>query len=63
MIFAIWNSIQIPYSLAFTPEEDKSTFDLIVNMIIDLLFMSDVVINFRTSYIIEETGEEIASDK
>ena len=63
MIFAIWNSIQIPYSLAFTPEEDKSIYDTIVNLIIDLLFMSDVVINFRTSYIIDETGEEVASNK
>ena len=63
MVFAIWNSIQIPYSLAFTPNEDKSTFDLIFNLIIDFLFLTDVAINFRTSYIIEETGEEVSSDK
>lgn len=63
MLLAIWNSIQIPYSIAFTPNDDKSTFDIILNLAVDLFFMTDIVLNFRTSFIIEETGEEVFDNK
>ena len=63
MLLAIWNSIQIPYSIAFNPSDDKSVFNIILNFIVDWFFMCDVVLNFRTSFIIEESGEEVFSNK
>ena len=63
MLLAIWNSIQIPYSIAFTPDDDRSIINTVFNLIIDWFFMSDVILNFRTSYIIDETGEEVLSNK
>lgn len=63
MLIAIWNTIQIPYGIAFNPNEDSSPLNIVVNLSFDILFMLDIVISFRTSYIDEESGEEIASTK
>ena len=60
MFLAIWNCINVPYSLAFDPDNDDSTL-FVLNVIIDTLFAMDIVINFRTSYINEETGVETFS--
>lgn len=63
MLFAIWNSLQIPYSIAFSPENEGSILFTIFNLIIDSFFIADVFISFRSSYINDETGEEISSSK
>lgn len=41
----------------------ESKYFLIFNAIIDLLFMIDVFINFRTTYVNAKTGEEIFDKK
>lgn len=61
MLFAIWNSIQIPYSIAFTPDQDQSIFNTVLNLIVDTFFIWDIFINFRTTYLNEESGKEIGS--
>lgn len=61
MLLAIWNCINVPYSLAFSEGESLELF--LVNMLIDILFMTDIIINFRTTYINEETGIETFSCK
>lgn len=63
MLFALWNSIQIPFSIAFNEDQDQSTFNLILNLFVDSFFIADLFINFRTSYLDEESGEEIVSDR
>lgn len=63
MLFAIWNSIQIPYSIAFTPDQDQNVFNTVFNLIVDSFFISDILINFRTSYLNDESGREVGSTR
>lgn len=53
---AIWNSIFIPFELAFEPAEQP--FIVLMNACIELFFMIDIGLAFRTSYLTFE-GEEI----
>ena len=63
MLFAIWNSIQIPYSIAFTPDQEQGVLNTVFNLIVDSFFITDLLINFRTSYLEDESGLEITSTK
>lgn len=57
---AIWNSAFIPFELAFEPPENPII--VLMNATIELFFMIDIGIAFRTSYLTFE-GEEITSPK
>jgi Ion transport protein len=57
---AIWNSIFIPLELAFEPPENPVI--VLLNASIELVFMIDIGIAFRTSYLTFE-GEEIVNPK
>jgi hypothetical protein len=57
---AIWNSVFIPFDLAFEPPEIP--FIDLMNSTIELFFMVDIGIAFRTSYLTFE-GEEITNPK
>lgn len=59
MLLAVLNCFQIPYNVVFVEPEDTGTIEIIINAIIDIFFILDVIINFRTSYIDEAAGEEI----
>lgn len=48
MLLALYNGITIPVIVAFRPEDDLGF--LIVNLLIDLVFLCDIVLNFFTSY-------------
>lgn len=61
MLLATINCFQVPYNVAFTDLESTNIYADIFNLTIDLFFMLDVVINFRTSYIIESSSEEVFS--
>ena len=78
MLLATINWFQIPYVLAFVGiNEDiclifynyilqKVIYILLLNIMnafIDVAFIVDVVINFRTSYVVETTGIEITNLK
>jgi len=63
IFLAIWNSIQIPYSIAFSPDQEQSVLNTVTNLIVDSFFITDVLINFRSSYMEQETGQEIFSNK
>ena len=63
IIFAIWNCIQVPYSLAFDVRTDSNIYTLCFNLFTDVIFIVDVFINFLTTYISEETGIESFSFK
>lgn len=60
MVLALYNCINVPYSLAFSDEDDGTAL-FTINLTVDILFMIDIIINFRTTYINEETGVETAS--
>ena len=59
MILAIWNCLQIPYSIAFLRDQDQGVAEIVANQIIDFIFITDVIITFRTTYINDETGIEV----
>ena len=57
MALATFNCFTIPYSVAY--ETQQSPVLEAINAIIDLLFLVDILINFRTTYIDLKSGEEI----
>ena len=57
MLLATINWFQVPYNVAFGSENNIPLY--VMNGIIDVFFILDIVINFRTSYIMEGTNEEI----
>lgn len=61
MVLAIWNCIQVPYDIAFAPHRDSHPLEIVANQIIDFIFILDIVITFRTTYINEETGIEVTT--
>lgn len=63
MLLATINCFQVPYNVAFSDKVRSNIFQDIFNGLIDIFFMIDVVINFRSSYINESTGEEITDSK
>ena len=63
LTLALWNLFYVPYNFAFNSDLGNEYLTDAVNWIIDMLFMIDVFINFRTSLINEKTGEEIFDSK
>lgn len=61
MLLAIYNCISIPFDTAFEPE--VTVFYTVFEVIIDILFAADVVINFRTSFVHPKTGLEVVEGK
>lgn len=61
IIFAVYNAIFIPYEFWFTIKDN--IFLTVVDRTIDALFMTDIVINFRTIYRDSRTDEEIRDSK
>ena len=63
MLLATINCFQVPYNVVFVEAGDSSIFEIVINAIIDIFFILDVIINFRTSFIHSETGEEVTDWK
>lgn len=59
MALAIWNCIQVPFDIAFTPHREANPAEITINQIVDFIFILDIIITFRTTYINEETGIEV----
>ena len=62
MLIATWNALALPIELAFEPEWAKSSENALVNAIIDLLFLIDIIVVFRTT-ITGENGEIVTDQK
>ena len=63
MLLATINCFQVPYNVAFADSDDSNIYLDIFNGFIDVFFILDVIVNFRTSFIKEATGEEILDQK
>jgi len=63
MVLAIFSCIQVPYQIAFLENRDTGTLLYVFNQIVDFIFILDVIISFRTTYINEETGIEVKIPK
>lgn len=59
MCLSAWNCFYNPYVLAYNPELSYTTLALVINTIIDFIFMIDIALNFRTSFFSSITGDEI----
>ena len=53
IVLAIWNCLYIPFEVAFKPE--KTTLIEFADRVIDVLFFTDIIINFMTSYVNPKT--------
>lgn len=56
MILAVYNTITLPVVVGFRPSSTMAF--LVVNVIVDFIFLTDIVMNFYTSYI-NSDGDEI----
>ena len=58
MLLATWNCFTIPINSAFEPKGMQTFWFEAINSFIDIIFMIDVIINFRVTYMNQKTGEE-----
>ena len=63
IVLSIWNSISIPYELAFPDAFEEEMGFLFVDYIIDSLFAFDIFINFRSVYKDPKTEESVTDGK
>jgi hypothetical protein len=62
LIFAVYNSITIPMSFTFNFEWMQTDSLAIVDSTIDLIFLLDIMLVCRTSFLdVDDTGEEITN--
>ena len=59
MLLAIWNWFWVPFDSAFSPSFAETLEMELLNAFIDILYLFDILINFRTSFTNSKTGEEI----
>lgn len=58
IILAIWNSLYIPYDIAFSPSISDNWLMIFFNALIDFNFFIDIILTFRTTYY-DSDGEEV----
>lgn len=72
LALVIFTAIEIPYSVAFliplqdkgnTPKLFKVTPLLVFNLWVDLMFIMDILINFRTTFVDSNSDEVISNPK
>jgi len=63
MIMAVFNWFAIPVQVSFEPETMNKLFFRIINSVIDICFLVDMIINFRTTYLHPKTGNEIINPR
>jgi hypothetical protein len=63
IFFAIYNSIMTPFVIAFNPSWQSDIFIVLVDWIINVFFIIDIGINFRTTYTNTKTGLEVWNPK
>ena len=63
ILLSLWNCFTLPVDVAFQPPIFAAQGNLILNYFIDLLFLIDMIFNFRTTIANDLTGEEIYDSK
>ncbi|CAI2361123.1 unnamed protein product [Moneuplotes crassus] len=63
VLLATWNLFYIPYSVSFEAYIISQFFTNIMNWLIDLFFLIDIFINFRTTVVDPVTGDDIYNTK
>jgi len=62
ILLAIWNSYSIPVDVAFEPEIFRNPSMVLINYLIDIMFLMDIILNFRTSFQ-DLNGDEVIIPK
>ena len=63
MTLAIYNCFMVPVQFSFDPDYAYSIWFNCIELSINLFFIADIVISFRTTYIHSKTGEEVMEIK
>ena len=63
MILATFNCFTIPLDVSFEPPSFKNRSFEFINNLVDLAFVLDIIISFRTTFINTRTGDEVTSSK
>ena len=59
ILLSIYNSITIPISIAFQPEILNHTYITIFDAVVDLIFLLDIIISFRTTHLDTVSGADV----
>lgn len=62
-ILSIWSVFSSPFIATFIIEVSSLEAVMAISIIVDLFFMFDIVLNFRTSFINRHTGDEISDPR
>jgi hypothetical protein len=62
MLCAIFNCFTIPFKVAYEPPGMDSARFALTNILVDLIFLLDILVNFRTTYI-DSHGEEVVDPR
>ena len=63
IILSVWICLTQPFDVAFEPETFKTRIYSIFNFFIDVVFILDIILNFRTTISDFITGEEITDKR
>ena len=59
IILSVYQAISIPIAISFEPDEFNNPVFRTFDSLIDLIFLSDIMLRFRTTYIDPISGEEV----
>jgi len=63
IFLAVYSCFIVPIQVAFEPSFASSLFFQIPDLSVNVIFLLDIVINFRTTYIHPKTGKEVINLK
>jgi len=59
MLALLWILVTLPYRVAYETEPSSTSFAYWFERLVDLFFIFDIVLNFRTTYVDHSTGKEV----
>lgn len=59
LFFTFYTAIFVPFELAFNRDNRKEVGFLVMDCIVDVIFLTDVIVNFRTTYV-DNTGHVVS---
>jgi hypothetical protein len=63
IVLVLYNAFTLPLEIAFNPPFLSSEVAKYVNLFLDLFFLIDIFVNFRTTYVDNFSGEEVTNGK
>lgn len=58
LVLAVINGLLVPYEQSYRPEFVESPWFKILDLVIDLVFVADIILMFFTSILVVKTGQE-----